>query len=137
MKNGKSSGRPNKKSKRTGRTQSSHDAPALFLPISFFAALSAWMSLSAPGRFGSGYPQISRRKQIIRTHLLSEKGSDYMVVVRPRGLEPLPVARMEPKSIVYTNFTTGAYRWRHIGNICYTPQQHLSYRREEKKSIKG
>ena len=29
-------------------------------------------------------------------------------LVRPRGLEPLPVAGMEPKSIVSANFTTGA-----------------------------
>ena len=32
-------------------------------------------------------------------------------MVRLRGLEPLPVSGMEPKSIVYTNFTTGAYEW--------------------------
>ena len=88
MKNGKSSGRPNKKSKQPGRTQSSHDASALFLPISFFAALAAWRLLSAPVRFGSGYPQISRRKPIIRTRLLLEKGSDYMDVVPVVGLEP-------------------------------------------------
>ena len=30
-------------------------------------------------------------------------------LVRLRGLEPLPVAGMEPKSIVYTSFTTSAY----------------------------
>ena len=67
-----------------------------------------WMLLSALSRFGSGYPQISQRKPIIRTRLLSEKGSDYRGLVRPRGLEPRPVSGMEPKSIVSANFTMGA-----------------------------
>ena len=88
MKNGKSSGRPNKRSKQSGRMQSSHDAPALFLPISFFGALSVWRLLSSPGHSGSGYSQTSQRKPIIRTHLLSEKGSDYMGLVPVVGLEP-------------------------------------------------
>ena len=38
---------------------------------------------------------------------LSKQVAFYLV--RLRGLEPLPVTGMEPKSIVYTNFTTGAY----------------------------
>ncbi len=32
-----------------------------------------------------------------------------LFVVRPRGLEPLSVFGMEPKSIAYTIFATGAY----------------------------
>lgn len=54
------------------------DASALFPPISFSVALSVWRSAFDPPRFGNGYPQISRKKPIIRTHPLSGKGSDYM-----------------------------------------------------------
>lgn len=39
----------------------------------------------------------------------AEQGPRIFELVRPRGLEPLPVAGMEPKSIVSANFTTGAY----------------------------
>ena len=70
-----------------GRAQSSSDAPALSLPVSFFEALSVWRSACASLRFGSGCSQISQRKPIIRTPLLSEKGSDYMGLVREAGLE--------------------------------------------------
>ena len=38
----------------------------------------------------------------------------YSVLVRLRGLEPLPVSGMEPKSIVYTNFTTSADKLSHF-----------------------
>ena len=62
----------------TVNNQGGRNAPALFLLISFFAALSVWRSASVPVRFGSGYSQIFQGKPIIRTHLLSEKGSDYM-----------------------------------------------------------
>ena len=40
-------------------------------------------------------------------------------LVRPRGLEPLSVAGMEPKSIVYTSFTTGAYVSEEADDIYY------------------
>ena len=78
-------------------------ASALSLSISFFEALSAWRSVSVPARFGNGYAQISQRKPIIRTHFLSEKGSDYMDVVRVWGLEPQRVAAREPKSRMSAN----------------------------------
>mgnify|MGYP007067134470 CR=1 FL=1 len=50
--------------------------------------LSASRWASAPPRFGSGCFHIGQRKSIIRTHLLSEKGSDYMGLVPVVGLEP-------------------------------------------------
>ena len=45
---------------------------------SFSSALSAWRLASAPPHYGNAYSQISQRKPIIRTHPLSEKGSDYI-----------------------------------------------------------
>ena len=50
--------------------------------------LLVWRWASAPPRFGSGCFRIGQRKPIIRTHLLSEKGSDYMGLVPVAGLEP-------------------------------------------------
>ena len=65
--------------KRAG-TSLETDVPALFLfmlPASFSSALSAWRTASAPPHFGNKCFRIGQRKPIIRTHLLSEKGSDY------------------------------------------------------------
>lgn len=66
--------------KRAG-TSLETDVPALFLfmlPASFSSALSAWRTASAPPHFGNKCFRIGQRKPIIRTHPLSEKGSDYM-----------------------------------------------------------
>lgn len=86
MPNGKNGGK--RKNRRTtedkdekgGRTVSTA-APALFAfmgSASSSGGLSAWRWVCAPPRFGSGCFRIGQRKPIIRTHLLSEKGSDYM-----------------------------------------------------------
>ena len=67
------------KDKKGGRTVETA-APALFAFMgSAFSSggLSASRSASAPPRFGSGCFRIGQRKPIIRTHLLSETGSDY------------------------------------------------------------
>ncbi len=65
-------------------------APALFafmeLASSVGLSVSRWASV--PPRFGSGYSRIGQSKPIIRTHLLSEKGSDYMGLVPVAGVEP-------------------------------------------------
>jgi hypothetical protein len=44
--------------------------------------------------------QIYRRKQIIRIRLQSETGSDYIGLVRLKGLEPARIAAREPKGAV-------------------------------------
>ena len=62
--------------------------PLLFIWPSFPLALSVSRWACVPPRYGSGYAQTSQRKPIIRTHPLSEKGSDYMGLVREAGLEP-------------------------------------------------
>ena len=46
------------------------------------------------------WPRSSQRKAIIRTHLLSETSSDYIGLVRLKGLEPTRIAAREPKGDV-------------------------------------
>ena len=103
------SGRKQNHSEQPRWTQSSCDAPTLFFLISFSEALSAWRSVFVPVRFGSGYDQISRRKPIIRTHLLSEKGSDYMDVVPVAGLEPARISPPHFECGTSTNSITPAF----------------------------
>ena len=60
-------------------------APAFFTftgSASFSVGLSAWRSAVSSRRYGNAWFRSGRRKQIIRTHLLSEKGSDYIGLVR-------------------------------------------------------
>lgn len=68
------------KNEKGGRTVKTI-APALFAFMgSAFSSegLSASRSACAPPRFGSGCFHIGQRKPMIRTHPLSETGSDYM-----------------------------------------------------------
>ena len=97
MPNGKNGGkRKNRrttegKDKKGGRTVETA-APALFAfmgSASSSVGLSAWRSTCAPPRFGSGCARTAQRKPIIRTHPLSETGSDYMGLVRLTGVEPV------------------------------------------------
>ncbi len=77
------------KNERGGRTVKTA-APALFAfmgSASSSGGLSALRRASVPPRFGSRCFRIGQRKPIIRTHLLSEKGSDYMGLVREAGVE--------------------------------------------------
>ena len=54
--------------------------------------------------FLKAYPRISRRKQIIRTHLrLRRFGSDYIGLVRVTGVEPARLSAREPKSRMSAN----------------------------------
>ncbi len=78
------------KDKKGGRTVSTA-APALFAfmkSVSSSGGLSASRWACAPPRFGSGCARTAQRKPIIRTHPLSETGSDYMGLVPVAGLEP-------------------------------------------------
>ena len=51
--------------------------------------------------------------QQIRIHLLSETGSDYIALVRLKGLEPTHLAAREPKSRMSSNSITGAHAYKH------------------------
>ena len=65
--------------------------PRLFAFIwisSFSVALLAWKSVCASPRCENRRFRNGQRKQIIRTHLLSETSSDYFGLVREAGLEP-------------------------------------------------
>ena len=65
--------------------------PAFFAFIwisSFSVALLAWRSVYASLRCGNRCFRNGQRKQIIRTHLLSETSSDYIGLVPEVGLEP-------------------------------------------------
>lgn len=67
-------------------------APRLFAFIwisSFSVVLLAWRSVCASLRCGNRWLRNGQRKQIIRTHLLSETSSDYIGLVRETGLEPV------------------------------------------------
>ena len=75
-----------------GRAHRETAAPALFAfmgSVSSFGGLSASRSASVPPHFGNGCFHIGQRKPIIRTHPLSETGSDYMGLVPVTGLEPV------------------------------------------------
>ena len=108
MLNGRSNGRrrgrrPKQRSDEMGGRTVQKAAPALFafmgLPSSS-VGLSAWRWACAVPRCGSKWLRNGQRKQIIRTHLLSEIGSDYIGLVRLKGLEPTRIAAREPKGDV-------------------------------------
>ena len=66
-------------------------APALFAfmgSLSSSVGLSAWRWACAVPRCGSRCFRNGQRKAIIRTHRLSETGSDYIGLVPEVGLEP-------------------------------------------------
>ena len=80
--------------------------PAFFAFIwisSFSVALLAWRSVCASPRCGNRWFRNGQRKQIIRTHLLSEISSDYIGLVRVVGVEPTRLAAQEPKSCTSAN----------------------------------
>ena len=97
--------------KKGGRTVETA-APALF---SFMGSASSSVGPSAlrwafaPPRFGSRCFRIGQRKLIIRTHPLSEKGSDYMGLVPVVGLEPTRgISPADFESATSTNSITPA-----------------------------
>src|SRR5699024_7023761 len=76
--------RQSKDERKGGRTMQTA-APALFAFMgSAFSSvgLSAWRSAYASPRYENRSFHIGQRKQIIRTHLLSETSSDYIGLVR-------------------------------------------------------
>ena len=96
MPNGRSRGRrrgrrPKRRSDEKGGRTVQTAAPALFAfmgPASSSVGLSAWRWACASPHFGSRCFRSGQRKAIIRTHRLSETGSDYMGLVREAGVEP-------------------------------------------------
>lgn len=96
MPNGRSRGRrrgrrPKRRSNEKGGRTVQTAAPALFAfmgSLSSSVGLSAWRWACAVPRCGSRCFRNGQRKAIIRTHRLSETGSDYIGLVRAMGLEP-------------------------------------------------
>lgn len=96
MPNGRSRGRrrgrrPKRRSNEKGGRTVQTAAPALFAfmgSLSSSVGLSAWRWACAVPRCGSRCFRNGQRKAIIRTHRLSETGSDYIGLVREMGLEP-------------------------------------------------
>ena len=96
MPNGRSRGRrrgrrPKRRSNEKGGRTVQTAAPALFAfmgSLSSSVGLSAWRWACAVPRCGSRCFRNGQRKAIIRTHRLSETGSDYIGLVRKMGLEP-------------------------------------------------
>ena len=96
MPNGRSGGK--RRSRRTKRNKDEKGgrtvntaAPALFAfmgSLSSSVGLSAWRWACAVPRCGSRCFRNGQRKAIIRTHRLSETGSDYIGLVREAGVEP-------------------------------------------------
>ena len=58
-------------------------------PLSSSALLLVWKLACASPRCENRRFRIGQRKAIIRIHLLSETGSDYVGLVRSTGLEPV------------------------------------------------
>ena len=96
MPNGRSRGRrrgrrPKRRSNEKGGRTVQTAAPALFAfmgSLSSSVGLSAWRWACAVPRCGSRCFRNGQRKAIIRTHRLSETGSDYIGLVRLAGVEP-------------------------------------------------
>ena len=96
MPNGRSRGRrrgrrPKRRSNEKGGRTVQTAAPALFAfmgSLSSSVGLSAWRWACAVPRCGSRCFRNGQRKAIIRTHRLSETGSDYIGLVPEVGLEP-------------------------------------------------
>ena len=96
MPNGRSRGRrrgrrPKRRSNEKGGRTVQTAAPALFAfmgSLSSSVGLSAWRWACAVPRCGSRRFRNGQRKAIIRTHRLSETGSDYIGLVPEVGLEP-------------------------------------------------
>ena len=96
MPNGRSNGRrrgrrPKRGSNEKGGRTVQTAAPALFAfmgSLSSSVGLSAWRWACAVPRCGSRCFRNGQRKAIIRTHRLSETGSDYIGLVPEVGLEP-------------------------------------------------
>ena len=96
MPNGRSNGRrrgrrPKQRNDEKGGRTVQTAAPALFAfmgSLSSSVGLSAWRWACAVPRCGSRCFRNGQRKAIIRTHRLSETGSDYIGLVPVVGLEP-------------------------------------------------
>ena len=75
---------------------------------SFSVALLAWRLVYASLRCGNRWLRSDRRKQIIRTHFLSETSSDYIGLVRSMGLEPIRLLTHAPQTCLSAYSSTTA-----------------------------
>ena len=121
MPNGRSRGRrrgrrPKRRSNEKGGRTVQTAAPALFAfmgPASSSVGLSAWRWACAVPRCGNRCFRSGRRKAIIRTHRLSETGSDYMGLVPVVGLEPTRCRHqriLSPSRLPIPSYRRGRYR---------------------------
>ena len=95
---------------RRNRSKGGHTINTAVGPFCIYKVFSSGLEAASTGlRCISMWPRSSQRKAIIRTHLLSETSSDYIGLVRLKGLEPTRIAAREPKSRMSTNSITGAY----------------------------
>ena len=112
MPNGRSRGRrrgrrPKRRSNEKGGRTVQTAAPALFAfmgSLSSSVGLSAWRWACAVPRCGSRCFRNGQRKAIIRTHRLSETGSDYIGLVPVTGLEPVRCRQRRILSLVSHDF---------------------------------
>ena len=132
MPNGRSRGRrrgrrPKRRSNEKGGRTVQTAAPALFAfmgSLSSSVGLSAWRWACAVPRCGSRCFRNGQRKAIIRTHRLSETGSDYIGLVRVTGLEPVRHTTHAPQTCLSASSSTLANKT----NIQYSkPLKNISH----------
>lgn len=112
MPNGRSRGRrrgrrPKRRSNEKGGRTVQTAAPALFAfmgSLSSSVGLSAWRWACAVPRCGSRCFRNGQRKAIIRTHRLSETGSDYIGLVRVKPASSLDFEFICPPNEVIDSF---------------------------------
>ena len=86
---------------RRNRSKGGHTINTAVGPFCIYKVFSSGLEAASTGlRCISMWPRSSQRKAIIRTHLLSETSSDYIGLVRLKGLEPTRIAAREPKGDV-------------------------------------
>ena len=94
---------------RRNRSKGGHTINTAVGPFCIYKVFSSGLEAASTGlRCISMWPRSSQRKAIIRTHLLSETSSDYIGLVRLKGLEPTRIAAREPKGAV-TSVTNRDY----------------------------
>lgn len=135
MPNGRSRGRrrgrrPKRRSNEKGGRTVQTAAPALFAfmgSLSSSVGLSAWRWACAVPRCGSRCFRNGQRKAIIRTHRLSETGSDYIGLVRVTGLEPVCHTTHAPQTCLSASSSTPAYIPAEISELSGNPDNSVHF----------